>query len=236
MKTPYDVPSLPGAYLIIDDDNEKAYIGSTTDLRRRMQRHSRDLKNNVHDNPELQELHNRKEVNFIPLVTDDKEQALDFEQSVLNAFHNTEVLCNIASDAREAGKNFQLSPSHRVKLIQSNIGRPKSEEHRKAISQTLTGRKLDPDRAEKARTAALGSVRSEEHKRKISEANKGKTVSEETRKKQSEAKHFPLSINDKIYHNGQEAANDLKLTRTTISRKVKSDKYPNWKKLNDNEI
>lgn len=188
MKTPYDVPHLPGAYLIVDDNNEKAYVGSTGDLRTRMLRHNRELNNGTHYNAELQEHHEKNELNFIALAMEDKEQALNFEQSVLDCFHDTPVLCNKAIDAREAGKNFVPSISHRAKLRQANLGRPKSEDHKKAISQTLTGRKLSPEHAEKVRVATLGKPKSEEHKQKISEANKGRVFSEETRRKMAEAK------------------------------------------------
>lgn len=184
-----DLENVPGAYLIIDPNNTKAYVGSTTELRRRALRHKRELKAGEHYNKELQAHYDKHNGNlvFVGTPLEDKETAIEFEQSIIDDFYGTDVLCNIASDARDAGKGFQLTEEHKAKLVQANTGRPKSEAHRQAISRTLTGRKLDSEHAEKARTARLGQTNSEGHNRRISESNKGRTYSEETRQKMSES-------------------------------------------------
>lgn len=69
---------------------------------------------------------------------------------------------------------FKHSEETKEKMSKTRKGRktgPLSEEHKKKISQTLTGKPL-----------------TEEQKKKISEGNKGKKRSEESRKKYSEAK------------------------------------------------
>jgi group I intron endonuclease len=73
-----------------------------------------------------------------------------------------------------------------IELIRSKtIGRKRSDEARKRMSESRKGTKQSPETIEKRRLAAIGRVVSEETKRKISEAHKGKIVSEEARRKMS---------------------------------------------------
>lgn len=205
MKIKDDLKNEPGTYLIIDDNNQKAYVGSTTELRRRALRHQRELNNKEHYNKELQQHYDKHngDLTFVGLPMTSKKEALDLEQAILDDFHGTEVLCNDAFDARDSMQGFKLSPEHKAKLIAANTGRPKSPEHRAAISKTLTGRKLSPEHAEVFAKSRIGSKNTAEHcariseaqtgrkhteesKRKMSAWHTGKIVSEETRRKQSE--------------------------------------------------
>lgn len=184
-----DVKDEVGAYLIVDPHDEKAYVGSTSTLRTRGLRHERELKAGRHFNQELQEHYNKHNGNLLFVATplDNRDMAYDFEQSVIDDFHNTPVLCNIAIDARDAGKGFQLSMSHKAKLIESNTGRPKSEAHREAISKKLTGRQVSPEVADMLRTVRLGATNTQEHNEKIREARIGTHHTEETCLKMSDS-------------------------------------------------
>lgn len=69
-----------------------------------------------------------------------------------------------------------------------NYGKPMSEEQKKAISNTLKGRKQTPEQIEKRRIALKGHKVSEETRQKLHDANVGKIVSAETRAKLSAVK------------------------------------------------
>ena len=65
-----------------------------------------------------------------------------------------------------------------------NIEKPKSEEHKRKIAETLKGHTVSEETKKKLSEAKKGKHPSEETKRKISEAKKGKhwKLSEETKK------------------------------------------------------
>ena len=233
MKTNYDLKNEPGVYLIIDDENKKAYVGSTTELKRRYNRHVRELRNHEHYNPELQKLYDEKkdQLTFVGMAVEDKEHALELEQAVIDELHDTGVLCNKATDARHSTINFVLTEEHKAKLIAGNLGRPKSEEQKQAISRSLTGRTLDPEHAAKARTAALGSKRSEEVRKQMSENFKGVPKSEQAKLNMSLSKQNPVEIDNVVYHNASEAARQLNLKWNAVDYRIKSPNFPDWKRL-----
>lgn len=233
MKTNHDLQNEPGVYLIIDDENKRAYVGSTTDLRRRYNRHNRELRNHEHYNPELQKLYDEKkdQLTFVGMPVENKEEALDFEQAIIDELHDTGVLCNKATDARHSTINFVLSEEHKAKLIAGNLGRPKSEEQKQAISRSLTGRTLDPEHAAKARMAAVGFKHTEEFKRNLSEKLKGVPKSEEARRNQSLAAINPVEINGEVYRNVLEATRQLNIGRDAVNYRIKSPNFPDWKRL-----
>lgn len=91
-----------------------------------------------------------------------------------------------------------------------NIEKPKSEEHKRKISEAEKGRHLSEEWKRKISEANKGKHLSEEHKRKLSEAHKGKPAwnkgtyesgmkgkhhSEETKRKMSEARKGIIKSN-----------------------------------------
>ena len=84
------------------------------------------------------------------------------------------------------------SEEHKRKISESKKGKHPSEEHKRKISEAMKGKhwKLSEETKKKISEARKGKhwKLSEETKKKISEAMKGKHRSEETRKKMSEAK------------------------------------------------
>jgi hypothetical protein len=78
--------------------------------------------------------------------------------------------------------------AHLKRLSEANKGRVFSEESRRKISASKTGKKLSQEHVEAMRKGVTGKVQSEESKRKKSEALKGRKLSEEHRRKLSEAR------------------------------------------------
>lgn len=233
MKRDKDLPSQPGVYLIISPDNQKGYAGSTSDLRRRANRHARELREGIHYNQELQQLYYKykEELEFIGLPLQTKDQALDFEQEIIDTYVQSGLLCNKAMDARDSGKGFKLSDEHKAKLISSNIGKHKSPEHRAAISRTLTGRKLSEENAAKARIAAIGYIATEELRLQRSLAMKGVPKTEDAKEKMRLAKADIVQIDGNSYFGLRHAAQETGVSSSTVKRRIESPRYPNWKKF-----
>ena len=95
-----------------------------------------------------------------------------------------------------------MSDHTKSRLLEANIGRPLSDEHKAKISAAGKGRKGDPFSDEhKAKLSAAAKIRivSDETKAKMSATRKGVPKSDETKAKMSAAnKAYRLKILDKI--------------------------------------
>lgn len=80
------------------------------------------------------------------------------------------------SESKKGKKPYVMT--EKIKNKMSKYSKNRNEEHKKKLSESLTGR-IPPN---------YGKLHSEETKRKIGQKNKGKKVSEETRRKLSECK------------------------------------------------
>lgn len=189
MKITKDIKDIPGIYMILAKDHSKGYVGSTKDLRRRGLTHNRQLREGKHYNKQLQQLYDnyKGDLKFEATPALDVEEAMRLEQLILDVNVDTPWLCNINTNANQCGKPYVPNPETVERIRQLRIGQTVSQEHRDAISETLTGRKLSPEHAAKTKVAALGRINKPEHNHKISEANKGRVFSEETKAKMSES-------------------------------------------------
>jgi hypothetical protein len=103
-----------------------------------------------------------------------------------------DVACNnsFANKAKQTSKYFNVegvpkSEEHRKKISESNKGVPFTEEHCLAISEAKRGRPVSESCRLAQIAAVSGRPKSKEHRRKIAEANTGKKMAEEARKKMS---------------------------------------------------
>lgn len=175
-----------GIYKIINLQNNKIYIGSSSNLKSRKYKHFLGLKNNKHCNYHLQNSYNKygKE-NFkweiIEYIKYDenieilKNNLLEREQYYLNLYesYNPEKGYNICSIAGSR-LGSEVSEKTKQKISEGNRGKIVSEESKKKISKNH-------------KKPFLGKHRSEEVKNKISESHRGRIFSEESRKKMSES-------------------------------------------------
>ena len=185
---------MQGIYKITNILNGKFYIGSSKNLVKRFYEHKLFLRNNTHTNTHLQNAWNKYgEENFkfeIIEVLEYEEDLLRVEQYYLDFLepYNSEIGYNIAIDSqacmtgrthaketcsylseRQIGnKNHFYGRKHSEETKQL-MRKPKSEEHKRKISNSNKGKQ-----------------KTEEQKRKNSEAHKGKVYSVETKKKLSE--------------------------------------------------
>lgn len=182
-----------GIYAIINLINDKVYIGSAVNLERRWKEHRSRLACNVHDNQILQRSYNKhgKENYFYVILEYCEQNNLIKKETywiwILNVT-NKEKGYNICSNGRNS-LGAKRSQETKDKISKANKGKVRSEEQKKKISATLTGRK--------------GRKLSEEHKKKISLVHKNKIISDEQKKK------FSLSQKGKPWSDKRRLASNL---------------------------
>lgn len=164
-----------GIYLITNIENNKVYIGSALDLKKRWMLHCSALRRGVHHNSHLQFAWNKY-----------GEDAFEF--GVLEYLDNLEEL-HLAEQFwmdiyREEGKELY---NYGLAARSPMLGRSRSEETRRKISEAHKGKTLSEEHRRKISKIHKGKTLSKEHRRKMSEAHKGRVFSEETRRKLSAA-------------------------------------------------
>ena len=94
---------------------------------------------------------------YIEFQTPNKEQALELESELMKWYDSVENGYNISS---YGSGNYERTEESKRKMSESHIGITLSEEHKKKISEALSGEK----------NPMFGKHFSEEHKKKISES------------------------------------------------------------------
>lgn len=188
-----------GIYQIINQINGKRYVGSAKELTYRKRKHFQQLNDKKHHNIYLQRSYNKygkKNFNFEILLYCDKENLIFYEQRAIDAYNFKKELYNISPIAgsslgvkhsEKAKKNMSkshigrkykpMSEEQKEKLRKANIGKKHTEEHKRKISQSISGNK----------NPMYGKKHTKETIKKLSKIKKGKITSEETKIKISKA-------------------------------------------------
>jgi group I intron endonuclease len=169
-----DIMRNSGIYKITNIINNNFYIGSSSNIRKRKERHFRYLKNNRHENKHLQNAFNKygKDAFVFEIIKYlDQDQLLYEEQLLLNEYFGQSNLYNICPTAG--------SPS--VK------GRIKTEEHRQKIANSVKMFYEDNPK----------------HRELLSSYRVGKPLSDEIKQKMRQSKkrgdiHHNAKLNDEI--------------------------------------
>jgi group I intron endonuclease len=174
-----------GVYQIKNTITGDYYIGSSCNIKHRVNQHRWYLSNNKHCNPHLQRAWNvygKPAFEFSTILLCDIENKLYYEQGLLDLL---KPAYNIAVNAVASAQGLRRSDETLIKMS----GRICSEETRRKIGDASRGKHPSAETRRKLSESHLGQSRpcSDEHKRKISESNKGKIRSEETCAKLSEA-------------------------------------------------
>lgn len=162
------ISSVPGVYMIKNLVNQKFYVGSSKNIRRRIQEHKTKLRANKHRNLKLQNAWNKyEEKNFIFEVIEfcEKDFTLEVEQRYLDLFkpYEPEIGYNLCDSAYTV-RGFQHSQEFKERMQKRMLGnknaegRVYTEQEKQIVSKRFKGKKL-----------------TEEHKGKIRESNIGKS-------------------------------------------------------------
>lgn len=172
----------PCVYAILDTCSGMAYVGSTQEFDKRIERHMRELRSNVHHNSILQKLWNDGNCNFEIITTemDTREDAYLFEETMIQFLRNEGILTNVGNSSR-GGDNLTFNPD-RQKIIEkiSQAGRQFSSSLTREERKETYGRPGEQN-------GMYGRTHSDEVKEKLSLLNKGnsyatgRVASQETR-------------------------------------------------------
>jgi len=178
-----------GIYKIINNSNNKFYIGSSVNIQQRWSAHKSLLKRGLHANKHLQsswDKYGEDGFSFVVVEELEEDSILDREQ---------ELIEQSRSFVNEVGYNKNLSTTAPMK-----------------------GRKHSKEAIEKIRKASTGMKHSQETKDKIGKAHKGKVVSKETRERLSKAKKgiTPACAHIPMTQEGRRRMSEFASTRTGI--------------------
>lgn len=245
MKTEYKGNSRKsGVYQIRNLLDEKVYIGSAKEFRKRAYGHSRLLRKGQHHNKHLQAAFDRDcEENFIfevlEVVEGDRSIYSKTEQQYIDQFLGNWEMCynfdkkSVSSPRRTFSKtpeDTRKKISEASKKAWETRDRTISEETRQRLSDSHKGKKQSPETIEKRRKQMIGSNHhffgkrlSKNHRQKLSIAklgkpswNKGKTTPEETRKKISSATKGRSSWNKGVARSEETLQKLRKLTNEQV--------------------
>lgn len=195
-----------GVYQITNKLTGDFYIGSSSNIQKRIWIHRSDLMKNKHTNRHLQRAWNKYGEDafiFETILLCDVENKLYYEQVLLD---NMKPVYNIAKNAAAPMQGLTASEETRRKLSRALMGNKRclglkpSEEARRHMSEAHKGNIISDEQKHKMSEVAKGRVNSEEARRKMSEAHTGKVNSEETRTKISKANKGELHWNFGKHH------------------------------------
>lgn len=158
--------NISGVYMIFNLLNEKSYIGSAINIRKRITQHKSRLRNNKHDNRYLQKAWLKyKEINFIFVKLEDTsiQNLIDREQFWINSLKPEYNIRLIAKN----NLGFKFSKETKDILSKQKLGKPRSEETKQKLREANLGKKQSIETALKRSAAMKGRKLSEEHKAKL---------------------------------------------------------------------
>ena len=179
---------MPGIYMIYCAVDEKAYIGQSKNITKRLAYHRWELNKNKHSNPYLQNVWNKygpSSFNFIVLENCTKD-ILTERESYYVSLIDKELIMNvgpivgvleISEDTKERERKQQLGKKHTAESLEhmSKVQKeryaktPMSEETKKKISLAKKGKKMPEGFALKQSIIGSNRVWSDETKKKISD-------------------------------------------------------------------
>lgn len=137
--------SHPAAYALLHESTNSIYIGSTSNLYRRLSNHKTDLRRGVHKNDNLQQAFNCDERFSLSFVkTDDHAAALKIEQQALDVLMSDGRLLNISPDAVFANKGVKLDDERKEQIRQRTIQQFSTEEARNRHREISLNQWADP--------------------------------------------------------------------------------------------
>ena len=214
-----------GIYKIINITNNKFYVGSAVDLKRRKSRHFSELRNGKHNNKHLQAAWVKYgEQSFIFVVVEelDKEADLLAAENVWLKEHVGKDYCyniGVNATAPALGMSGELSPTWGYKHTGESLRR---------IAETSMGRKRSEESIHKTIVHLIGKPRSAEVRAKISTALTGEGNYWYGKKRPDHGAKVAREVHeittDTYYPSITVVREHFGFTPTTINRALKSGK------------
>ena len=218
--------SHPGAYALVHDSSQKAYVGSTENIYARVNKHKNDLLNNRHKNRNLQAAFN-SDPSFTLFVqkTDTVEEATAKEQKLLDTLLPEGRLLNISPNAEVPCKGIKKTEEQRK--LQSEITKKQfsSEDARKKQSEAAKKQWEKPGYRENLKPVS----QTPEVLAKFSESLTNRWKNEEYRTFMAEVRTVGVVVDGVQYPSVEEASIALNKTKASIWYQVNSkrDKHAN---------
>ena len=219
----YD-PKQCGAYILVLPETKEVYVGSTSDLYQRRNKHRSSLALGNHRNKKLQQSYNtakNKDILFLPFQTIDREMAFKVEQELLNLYAGNPKLLNIAKDAVLAQLGAKHSDETKEVLKRKMWTRIHHTDHGEVIARHAVERfkseEVRQAQAERIRKAWADPVK----RLKLLEANKNRVTNR------------PVMIQGVRYENIRSASSVLDIPASRVSQRIRSKNFPDWSYASD---
>lgn len=225
-----------GAYIIRHIKTKKIYVGSTSDVNRRMCDHEWNL-NNSKDNSSkklLLDYIKDPSIQFYFILTNTREEAYDIEQWLLDRYWGINLLYNTSPTARSSlymKHSDEVKNKHSLNRMGNKycLGNKLTISHKNNISKSSLGRIKTPEECRNISMGLKGKIKTKEHVEKIRLVNLGKKRSLECKQKQSETCFkVPVIIDDIEYKSIKDAAIKLKTNSRSLRFRLSSPSFKNY--------
>lgn len=167
-------------YQICNLNNDKRYVGSTTQLRRRHQQHLWGLRNKRHHSPKLQnawEKHGENAFQFCTIAeVENHDMMVELEQFVIDESQSVQDGYNINPIANSIGA-LPKTEEHKRKIGLGRLGKRNTEEAKRRMSLAAIKRgpiQRSRESYERGATKIRGRKMSDEARAKLREAFKNR--------------------------------------------------------------
>lgn len=222
------LPKSPGVYCLVDNTG-KRYIGSSKDIQKRAKEHHSQLSTNTHTNYLLREASangNQFTAHVIELVKLENGESIytELERREQHFIDTLSPEYNIAKyvgpafmrgvKRRDGGSRLgaTLTPEHKEKVRQANLGRKATEETRRRLSESHRGIKQSTEQIQKRNESMKITFqknmelygkkhppRSALHRARISASRKGKAMSTEAQARATATRRKTMEENLQKY-------------------------------------
>lgn len=171
-----DIPyKVGGVYIIRCLKNNKAYVGQSKNIRRRISEHRIDLRGGKHRNSFLQEDFNiYGESNFTAEVVAANHLDMDaLEVSLISRARKDNLCYNIFGGGRE---NFTVTQEFRDKISKAHKGRIRSEETKRKCAESARRQWENPEYRNRMIDSAKKQWKNEAYRKIMQETHVGSSV------------------------------------------------------------
>jgi len=186
-------------YILGVEGTDYFYVGSTGELKRRINRHFKELKEGVHHNVNLQKLHEDgfSVIVFAVVAFDTKDEAMALEEEIISANNDNPNMLNIGLNV-VGGDNLTKHPD------KEEIIRKRSATQNEGISKLTSGERRKRFGRSGNKNGMYGKTHTPEVKKLLSDLNKGRVPHNRGVRMSAEQKKKLLEfVKNRDYHGGK---------------------------------